>query len=165
MQMALEAVATNSVTLTWTASNGLDIAGYRVYWGTASQNYSNLRDVGPVTTATISDLSEGLTYYFAATAYDIAGLESPLSSEISYTVPLAPPAPLNLQLTLSGAGQPLLTGLGLPGSSYDVMATSYFTNWTVLGNVSAGLDGTIQFVDPGPRTNKMRFYQLHQTFP
>ena len=37
---------------------------------------------------TISGLVPGATYYFAATTYNAAGLESPFSSEVSYLVPL-----------------------------------------------------------------------------
>src|SRR5262249_1759364 len=41
------------------------------------------------TSTTISGLAPGATYFFAATAYDSLGVESPFSNEISYLVPTA----------------------------------------------------------------------------
>jgi sulfur relay (sulfurtransferase) complex TusBCD TusD component (DsrE family) len=41
--------------------------------------------VGAVTTATVSGLISGAKYYFAVKAYDVNGLESPYSAEVSYT--------------------------------------------------------------------------------
>jgi hypothetical protein len=77
-------------TLTWTPptsnANGTpltDLAGYFVYYGTASRNYSNNIPIGMVTTYTISNLTNGLTYYFAVTAYDTAGNQSAYSNEVS----------------------------------------------------------------------------------
>jgi hypothetical protein len=45
---------------------------------------------GTNTTATITGLVPGTTYYFAATAEGIYGVQSPYSTEISYFVPLLP---------------------------------------------------------------------------
>jgi hypothetical protein len=81
-------LAARSVVLAWDPSDGTNvIAGYRIYRGGASGTYTNTIDVGNVTTATVSGLTEGATYYFAATAYDTSALESDFSNEISYRVP------------------------------------------------------------------------------
>jgi hypothetical protein len=94
-----------SVSLAWDADSGTDIAGYRLYYGCASGIYTNNVDVGNVTTATVSGLANGLTYYFAATAYDTLGLESIYSPEVSYTAASTsnPPA-IVLTSPLNGAG-------------------------------------------------------------
>ncbi len=63
------------------------MAGYSIYYGTASRIYTNKISIGNGTSVTITNLVEGITYYFAATAYDDAGLESPFSNEAVYTVP------------------------------------------------------------------------------
>jgi len=76
---------TVNVTLGWNPSAASDIAGYYIYQGGASLSYTDQIDVGNVTDATVSGLTAGITYYFAVSAYDAAGLESTLSSEISYT--------------------------------------------------------------------------------
>ena len=67
------------------------VAGYYLYQGTASHNYTQQINEGNVTQVTLAGLTPGLTYYFALSAYDTIGLESILSTEISYTPPLSPP--------------------------------------------------------------------------
>ena len=65
-----------SVALQWAANTEVDLAGYRVYQGTSPGVYTSSLDVGTVTGYTTSPLQEGMTYYFAVTAYDISGNES-----------------------------------------------------------------------------------------
>ncbi|MGD0885998.1 MAG: fibronectin type III domain-containing protein, partial [Thermodesulfovibrionales bacterium] len=84
----------DQATLTWTPpttnANGTaltDLAGYIVYYGTASGNYSQNINVGDVTTYTVSNLTAGTTYYFAVTAYDTAGNQSAYSNQVSETTP------------------------------------------------------------------------------
>src|SRR6266853_6545739 len=77
-----------SATLAWNPSAASDIAGYHVYQGTASRNYTQRIDAGNNLSTAASALTPGLTYYFAVSAYDTNGLESSLSREISYTPPL-----------------------------------------------------------------------------
>jgi hypothetical protein len=61
-----------SVTLSWDAdTTAPDLAGYMLYYGYASRNYSVSVDVGNYTTFAHSGLEEGKTYYFAATTYDV----------------------------------------------------------------------------------------------
>lgn len=81
------AQAQSSVTLAWSPSADSTVVGYRLYQGGASQSYTNIVDVGAATTYTVTGLAAGATYFFAVTAYDATGLESPFSNEISYTVP------------------------------------------------------------------------------
>jgi hypothetical protein len=75
------------VTLAWDPSSGANIAGYKLYWGTTSRNYTENRKVGAVTTFTITNLASGRTYYIAATAYDTHDYESAYSEEVSITFP------------------------------------------------------------------------------
>jgi hypothetical protein len=75
-----------NVTLLWDPPNAeSDIAGYRLYYGTASGNYSQSTEVGNATTTTVSNLAVGQTYYFVVTDFNTAGLESLPSNEVSYT--------------------------------------------------------------------------------
>jgi hypothetical protein len=60
-----------------------DLEGYKVYYGTESKKYKVSYDVKNVTTYKIHDLIDWHTYYFAVTAYDTSGNESPYSEEIS----------------------------------------------------------------------------------
>jgi len=63
-----------------------DLAGYKIYYGTSSGNYSTVITVGNVTTYTITGLTDNITYYFATTAYDSSGNESAFSNEVSKTI-------------------------------------------------------------------------------
>jgi PKD repeat protein len=80
-----------SVNLAWNPPAASGVAGYTVYSGEVTRNYSNRSEVGNVTTITVNGLDEGTTYYFAVTAYDAAKLESVYSNEVSFTVPYGPP--------------------------------------------------------------------------
>lgn len=87
--------ATAVVTLTWDANTETDIAGYRAFAGTQSRVYSIQVDVVEPR-AVFMELLAGQKYFFAAKAYNINGIESELSDEISYVVPgaVVTPAPL-----------------------------------------------------------------------
>ena len=88
------------VLLQWDPSPSPEVAGYRIYYGVTSGAYTNAVSVEEVTTATISGLVTGTTYYFAATAFDAAGSECAFSNEASLTVgnSTAPAAPTNLRV-------------------------------------------------------------------
>ena len=75
------------VTLAWSPSSAPNLAGYKIYYGTASRNYSSVINAGSQTTATVTGLTSGATYYFAATAYNTSGIESVFSNEAPYTAP------------------------------------------------------------------------------
>ena len=81
-----KAQTTASVTLAWNPSPSSGIAGYRLHYGTSSGNHPNIVNVGNTTTATVSRLTVGQTYYFVATAYNTVGLESPPSNGVSVNV-------------------------------------------------------------------------------
>lgn len=79
--------AGQSVTLTWDRNAEQDIANYKLYYGTQSGRPSQSLGVGNVTTATITNLNDGTTYFFAIAAVNTVGLEGPLSNEVSCTTP------------------------------------------------------------------------------
>jgi hypothetical protein len=63
-----------------------DAVSYRLYYGLSSGNYHVILDVGNALSAALDGLEGGRTYYFAVTAYDIAGFESNFSNEVSTTI-------------------------------------------------------------------------------
>ena len=73
----------------WSPNTEPNLAGYKIYYGTASRTYSMSIDVGnpPIIdgkvtrTLTIFPREETL-YYFSATAYDVNGFESDYSTEV-----------------------------------------------------------------------------------
>jgi len=81
-----------TATLTWMApttntdgSPLTDLAGYKIYYGTAQGVYTTTIDVGNVTTYIINNLAPG-TYYFVTVSYNTSGNESAYSNEISKTI-------------------------------------------------------------------------------
>ena len=81
--------ALGSVTLSWSAptqnedgSALIDLAGYRIHYGTASGRYTNSIqiDSAGIVTYVVENLAAD-TYYFAASAINRAGVESRYSSE------------------------------------------------------------------------------------
>jgi hypothetical protein len=80
-----------AVTLIWNPSTDPSVTGYNVYYGVASRTYTNKLDAGSATNVTVKGLIRGSTYFFAATAYNLLGVESDYSSEVSYAVPLPRP--------------------------------------------------------------------------
>jgi hypothetical protein len=58
-------------------------AGYRIYYGQTSGQYSNSVDVGNVVEADIGGLADCTTYYLAVKAYNAAGESVEFSNEIS----------------------------------------------------------------------------------
>ncbi len=76
------------VTLIWDPNSESDLAGYKLYYGYSSRDYPNVIDVGNEEICIVDNLKPGETYYFAATAYNITGLESDYSNEVEYMIPL-----------------------------------------------------------------------------
>lgn len=76
-----------SVTLAWNANTETDLAGYNLYLGQASGVYGAPIQLGPVLSTTVGGLMGAHAYYFALTAYDSLGRESPKSAEVLYTTP------------------------------------------------------------------------------
>ncbi|MGH8163090.1 MAG: fibronectin type III domain-containing protein [Rhodanobacteraceae bacterium] len=83
------APASEHVTVSWDRNPEPDIAGYRLYYGTAAHPYSQLLDVADHSVE-VSNLGAGKTYTFAVTAYNTSGAESLKSAPVSYTVRGAP---------------------------------------------------------------------------
>lgn len=72
-----------AVTLAWDPNSPSEnIAGYRLYYGSESRNYTSMIDIMNGTLKKISKLSKGQYYYFAVTAYNQDGQESDLSEEL-----------------------------------------------------------------------------------
>lgn len=82
--------STGGISLSWQAPSTnedgtplTDLGGYRLYYGTASGDYTSFINVGNYTTCSLGDLSADKVYYFAVKAYDTWGNESDFSNEVS----------------------------------------------------------------------------------
>ncbi len=127
------------VVLQWDPSSG-SVAGYRIYYGTSSRVYDSSLDVGNTTTCTVSNLQDGSSYYFAATAIGNSGEESDYSAEAVYD-PASPCA-----YSLSPAAQ----SIGSSGGSGSVTISSGSdcpwaavsnASWVILTSNSSGAGG------------------------
>lgn len=76
-------VSAGSLIATWEPNTEVDLAGYIVYYGTASGVYTHEVDVKNTTTFVATDLAEGEEYYFVVKAYDYSGNLSAPSAEVS----------------------------------------------------------------------------------
>jgi Fibronectin type III domain len=133
--MPFAALEAASVKLSWDPSPDVPVAGYAIYYGTASQIYTDKISLGSATTVTVSNLVAGTTYYFAATAYDDAGLESPFSNEAVYTVPPDPSnQPPLLNPALNSNGQFSFVVSGVAGIPYAVEASTNLVDWVTVTN-------------------------------
>jgi hypothetical protein len=83
-------VRAEDVTLAWDeyVETGAGITGYRVYYGTDGQTFSNTGCDVIGTSCTVSGLAPGQTYYFVATSYNNTGESDYSAPPVSFTVPV-----------------------------------------------------------------------------
>lgn len=94
------------ITFSW-LPNEENVEGYKIYYGTESRNYTKVVDVGnpePIGDRiihTVTGIPLGVTYYYAATAYNIDE-ESDYSTEVEYRHPYPKPgAPQMFEVNVS----------------------------------------------------------------
>ena len=156
----------NEPRLEWDASPEPNIAGYRVYSGESSRNYSHVVDVGLETSAPLTDLSAGETHYFAVTAYDQDQLESPFSDEISYTAPVdgvtSAIIPIGL-MRLPNVARIQFDGRA--GQQCRIVVSTDLIEWHSIRSIVLAQDGTLIYSEDGADSNTMRFYRVVATPP
>jgi hypothetical protein len=113
-----------TASLAWDPVPDTDVAGYRIYYGTSPTAYTVSVDVGNVTQATISGLTDCTTYYFGVKAYDTANNESTTySNQIQgWSRPVVTSA------TPSSAEQGRTLAITIAGSNFPAGATALFSN-------------------------------------
>jgi hypothetical protein len=147
--------ASYSVALGWVASPSTDVTGYRVYYGTASGNYTASISLGTVTAATVPGLAAGVTYFFAVTAFNASGLESDLSNQMSFQ-----PGLQGTSIGSAANGEMVLTMKGLIGQQYDIEASQDLKTWAIISKVTLGSNGSMEFSDPDAADFPERFYRI-----
>ena len=162
VMMPFKASATD-VNLAWDASAGTNVAGYNVYYGSASRNYTNMLSTGLATNAIIPGLIDGEPYYFAATAYDSLGVESDFSDEAFWGPPPNQPPTLN---TLSdivlneGAGFQTVNLSGITSGAVNENQTLTVT--AVSSNPNLIPNPVVSYNSPDP-TGSLAFTPLANT--
>jgi hypothetical protein len=166
------------VKLAWNASISKDVTGYRIHYGTTSGTYTTSIVLGNVTSSTVSGLAEGVTYHFAVSAFNAAGLESGVSNEVNFM-----PGQLALKIsttattatdttdaidttgttdTIDTTGTTLLTVRGLIGRQYDIEASVDLNTWILIDTVTLPDGGMLKFSDPDSASYPQRFYRTSQ---
>jgi hypothetical protein len=133
----LSAQISPPISLNWSASPSSEVASYNVRYGTSSGSYSSATNVGNQTSAILTGLQAGQTYYLAVTAQTATGVESPPSNEINYQVPIAPPPVVALTAPTSGASYSSPATVNLAASvtanGYTIAKVQFFNGTTLLG--------------------------------
>ena len=120
------------------------MAGYKIYYGTASGNYQRSVEAGNVTSYTLSDLAIGETYYAAATAYTTSGLESTYSNEVMFTVSSSTYAISTSSKSFSSSGGTGSVSVTVPGGVAWTATESL--DWVTITSGSSGVGpGTVTF--------------------
>jgi hypothetical protein len=147
------------LTVMWNKSADTNVQGYKVYYGTVSQQYTNSIMAGNVTNASVTVIQTGVTYYFAATSYDAAGWESSYSPEVSYTVPLISPTAPVTNAGLSSAASTSsgfnFSVKGTAASPYVVVASTNLTDWVAVATNAS----PFVFTDSNATNYSRRFYK------
>jgi hypothetical protein len=133
-------------TLAWDPNPESDVAGYRVFYGTQSGNYTNEIDVGNQTYYTPpSGFDWTRTLYFAVKAYNTSSVSSAFSAELQW-VPPAPPAPATITSIVASTSYPLNAGHSVTWTANATGGTSSLeyrfylyrkTGWTLARDYAA----------------------------
>ena len=142
--------------LEWEPNPEPTIAGYNVYIGSSSRNYSQVIDVGLETSIPLTNLIQGITAYLAVTAYDADRLESPFSDEVFYTPPVDGVTAMALPCKMALAdGLIWLEVACLTAQQCRIAASSDLEHWEEV-YFTATAPGTLRLVAAG---KPIRFYR------
>lgn len=121
------------VDLKWDISTESDLAGYNIYYGKTSGQYTRRKTVGQVDRYRIEELNNGEAYYFAITAYDTLSRESDYSDEVGIIInePLSSTSPFEEVISQLLANLPSQPQNGP------------LVGWLIFS--AAGLGGTLMF--------------------
>jgi hypothetical protein len=128
------------VSLAWDRNRDPNVAGYQVYYGFSSRNYSAIVDVGNNTAHVVTGLQNDRRYYFAVTAYDAKRMESGFSREVVWGMDAVPSG------NRSAKGGCLIAALAYQGQYADeVMILNHFRDRYLLPHASGR--GIIRFYE------------------
>jgi hypothetical protein len=133
------------------------IAGYIVYIGGQSHNYTTSIDVGTNTSFSLDSLPPGTTNYIAVAAYDWIGNESAPSAEYVY---------VNSGYLRVVSGPSVSGGMTVvfpvsAGHWYEVQTSPDLANWSTIWQTSVlTTNGLVTYSDPNPMVSPSQFYRL-----
>ena len=155
------------MSLAWNPPSGGGAAGYALYQGGASHAYTQRINVGTNITVTLTGLAAGQTNYFAAVAYDSAGLESPVSNEATYTAPIVvspnPPPVTNAPrfspppLTITKTTQLMVSSPAVSNYTCLLQSSTDLTNWSFIYTNAPG--AALNYAMSIPRGETWEFFR------
>ncbi|WP_052263371.1 Ig-like domain-containing protein [Geobacter pickeringii] len=134
------------VSLAWDTSTNPNVTGYKIYYqadsatapllGTGAVQGASPISVGKITSTAITGLDSSKTHYFAVTAVDTAGKESPYSNEV-----IAPETiPPTVSVTAPAASATVTGTVNLTANATDNVGVSkveFYIDNTLVGSDSA----------------------------
>jgi hypothetical protein len=145
-----------TVNLSWNSSTDTNVVGYTIYYGGTSGLYTNQISVGSVTNASVSGLTDGTIYYFAATSRDAAGDQSIYSNETVYSVPSV--ATLSMKsMNVQGVALIAITAAGTVPSQWAVESSPDLKTWVI---VSEGNNSDVNISIPVDTGVPSQFFRL-----
>ena len=140
-----------TLTVTVTSSNTNLIRTPTVCY--TSPNTNGMLIFAPVT-------NKNGTATIKVTVNDGGAVNNLTSQSFVVTVGLAPPLPsMSMQVRVAPARQFILTVTGQVGHTYNIQATPDFKTWTVIGTVTVGATGSLNFTDTNAPNFPRRFYR------
>ena len=164
--LSATAASGRGVSLVWNSNTEPDIAGYVLYSGTNSRSYDKSNFVGNVTSNMPIGFMEGVNYFVAVTAKNVAGLESDFSNELSFILPITGETPPAFWVTnvLSPFGL-TLTWPSTPGAVFQVLYKVNVSdnNWMPLTSDLTATNEVMSWTDKAVDKSATRFYRIIQT--
>jgi len=146
------------VILAWLPSTSPQAAGYHVYYGTTSGDYTSRQDAGTNTSFTVTGLTPGQTYYFSATSYTAGGTESAFTPEVSFLTPG------NLKLSKTSSNGILSMHVQFPvapSHQFTLQGSSNLISWTNLWVTPIETtNGWVEYDEPFTNKIGSKFYRL-----
>lgn len=157
------------VSLAWSPNTEANLAGYKIHFGTVSGNYSEVYDVGPVTSAGLPPMILGATYYVALSAYDTESREGPLSAELVITA--SPPGPVaSPGFAAGGSGKGVLEWkypktATSPADRFTIQSSEDLVRWSAAGDIASTAafrsdDQWLYFSVPFETDKPRRFFRV-----
>jgi hypothetical protein len=87
MSLAVRVHGQTAAVLGWSPPLDSSVAGFYLYYGTASGQYTSKINVGNTSTYKVPNLTLGLNYFFTVSSYTTDGTESELSAETTLALP------------------------------------------------------------------------------
>jgi PKD repeat protein len=144
-----------AVTVSWDPNQEPDIAGYEVFYGTASRAYTESVTLSSPdqTSCEVDGLAGGYTYYFAVKAFDLGGQVSEYSNEVYRYIPLTNSPPNAAIQANTDHGTAPLEVLFDAGISSDPDGSIVEYTWSFGdGGSGAGMNAAHVYTTPGSYT-------------